>query len=32
MYPAEMPEVLKALPVKMTSIQEWVKENQVAFL
>lgn len=32
MYAAEMPEVLKALPVKMTSIQEWVKENQVAFL
>ncbi len=32
MYAAEMPEVLKALPVNMTSIQEWVKENQGAFL
>lgn len=32
MFAAEMPDVLKALPVKMTSIEEWVKENQAAFL
>ncbi|MFY8022132.1 MAG: SDR family oxidoreductase [Bacteroidia bacterium] len=31
MHSAELPEVLKKLPIKMTSIEEWVSENNQFF-
>jgi len=32
MHTASMPDVLQKLPIKMTSIEDWVKQNELAFV